>query len=198
MVKMKINNPTLEKIAVKKDQYPAENLKEIALAGRSNVGKSSFINTLINRKNLARTSSQPGKTRTINFYNIDDKFRLVDLPGYGYAKVSKSEREKWAGYINSYLSERKNLVDVFLVIDFRHGPTELDLIMYDYIIQNGFSGTVIANKFDKVKKSQQAKNLKMIYDKFGIRDKSLIIPFSSETKYNKDLVLKKLDQLIEE
>lgn len=195
---MKINNPTLEKIAVKKSQYPAENLKEIALAGRSNVGKSSFINTLINRKNLARTSSQPGKTRTINFYNIDDKFRLVDLPGYGYAKVSKSEREKWAGYINSYLSERKNLVDVFLVIDFRHGPTELDLIMYDYIIQNGFSGTVIASKFDKVKKSQQVKNLKMIYDKFGITDKSLIIPFSSETKYNKDLVLKKLDQLIEE
>lgn len=198
MVKMKINNPTLEKIAVKKSQYPAENLKEIALAGRSNVGKSSFINTLINRKNLARISSQPGKTRTINFYNIDDKFRLVDLPGYGYAKVSKSEREKWAGYINSYLSERKNLVDVFLVIDFRHGPTELDLVMYDYIIQNGFSGTVIASKFDKVKKSQQAKNLKMIYDKFGITDKSLIIPFSSETKYNKDLVLKKLDQLIEE
>lgn len=195
---MKINNPTLEKIAVKKDQYPAENLKEIALAGRSNVGKSSFINTLINRKNLARTSSQPGKTRTINFYNIDDKFRLVDLPGYGYAKVSKSEREKWAGYINSYLSERKNLVDVFLIIDFRHGPTELDLIMYDYIIQNGFSGTVIASKFDKVKKSQQAKNLKMIYDKFGLTDKSLVIPFSSETKHNKDLVLKKLYQLIEE
>ncbi|MDO5028513.1 MAG: ribosome biogenesis GTP-binding protein YihA/YsxC [Bacillota bacterium] len=193
---MKINNPSLEKIAVKKSQYPQANLPEIALAGRSNVGKSSFINTLINRKKLARTSSQPGKTRTINFYNIDDKFRLVDLPGYGYAKVSKAERDKWAGYINDYLDQRENLLDVFLIIDFRHGPSELDLVMYDYILESGFSGIVIASKFDKVKKSQQEKNLKMIYEKLQLKDKSLLIPFSAESKHNKDLVLNKIEEIL--
>lgn len=193
---MKVNNPSLEKIAVKPSQYPSPTMSEIALAGRSNVGKSSFINTMINRKNLARTSSQPGKTRTINFYNIDDKFRFVDLPGYGYAKVSKKDRDEWAGYINTYLEKRENLVDVFLVVDFRHDPTELDKMMYDFIVASGFSGTVIATKVDKVGKSQRQKNLKAIIEKLKIKDKSLVIPFSAVERDTKNLVWGKIEKII--
>lgn len=193
---MKVNNPSLEKIAVKPSQYPSSTMSEIALAGRSNVGKSSFINTMINRKNLARTSSQPGKTRTINFYNIDDKFRFVDLPGYGYAKVSKKDRDEWAGYINTYLEKRENLVDVFLVVDFRHDPTELDKMMYDFIVASGFSGTVIATKVDKVGKSQRQKNLKAIIEKLKIKDKSLVIPFSAVERDTKNLVWGKIEKII--
>lgn len=194
---MKVNNPTLEKIAVKPNQYPDPNLPEIALAGRSNVGKSSFVNTMINRKNLARTSSQPGKTRTLNFYNIDEKFRFVDLPGYGYAKVSKKDREEWAKYINTYLDTRENLREVFLVVDFRHEPTELDKIMYDFILASGFTGFVIATKTDKVKKSQRHKNLKAILEKLEIKDKSLVVSFSAVEKENKDLAWKIIDEIVE-
>lgn len=184
---MKVNNPTLEKVAFLVSQYPGQNLPEIALAGRSNVGKSTFVNTLINRKNLARTSSQPGKTRTLNFYNIDDKFRFVDLPGYGYAKASKKDRDDWAGAINDYLQSRDNLKEIFLIIDFRHDPTELDKVMYDYILENGFSGIVIATKLDKIKKAQHKKHLDNILKKLEITDKSKVIPFSAEDKSNKDL-----------
>lgn len=193
---MKVNNPTLEKIAVKPNQYPAGNLPEIALAGRSNVGKSSFINTLINRKNLARTSSQPGKTRTINFYNLDNKLRLVDLPGYGYAKASKTDREEWAGYINTYLESRENLKEIFLLVDFRHPPTEMDKDMYEYILFNGFSGYVVATKVDKIKKSQFEKNKKVILEELNIEDNSLLIPFSSEKGLNKDLAWTTIDRII--
>lgn len=193
---MKVNNPTLEKVAFKEHQYPGMNLPEIALAGRSNVGKSSFVNTLINRKNLARTSSQPGKTRTLNFYNIDEKFRFVDLPGYGYAKASKKDREEWAGAINTYLQKRENLEEIFLVVDFRHDPTELDQIMYNFILENGFSGIVIATKTDKIKKSQHKKHLEAIIKKLQITDKSLVIPFSAQDKNNKDLAWKVVENVL--
>lgn len=185
---MKINNPILEKIAVKPEQYPPSNLPEIAIAGRSNVGKSSLINSLVNRKKLARTSQKPGKTRTVNFYNVDDKFRLVDLPGYGYAAVSKSEKDDWGKIIDTYLHERENLREVVLLVDIRHEPTENDLMMYNWILDMGFSGYVIANKLDKVGKSRLQQHIKVIANKLGIADRKKIIYYSSETKENRDYV----------
>lgn len=194
---MKINNPQLEKIAFTLDQYPAPILPEIALAGRSNVGKSSFVNTMIGRKNLARTSSQPGKTRTINFYNIDNKFRFVDLPGYGYAKASKKAQAEWAEAINTYLQNRENLKEIFLIVDFRHEPTSLDLMMYEFIINSGFSGYIIATKADKVKKGQFSKQISIIRKKLGVENSNYIIPFSANDKTNKERVLRLLDNILE-
>lgn len=179
---MKISKAELEKVAVEEKQYPDTNIKEFAFAGRSNVGKSSFINAMLNRKNLARTSSTPGKTRTINFYRVNDDLRLVDLPGYGYAKVAKSEKEKWAGIINRYLENRENLVETILLVDIRHEPTALDKQMYDYIIESGFSGIVIATKKDKIKKSQVDKHISMIAKKLGVKHRENIIPFSSSKR----------------
>lgn len=179
---MKIKKSELERVAVKKEQYPNEDKVEIAFAGRSNVGKSSFINAMLRRKNLARTSSTPGKTRTINFYNINDKFRFVDLPGYGYAKVSKTEKEKWAGIINEYLETRENLIEAILLVDIRHEPTDLDKQMYEYILDLGFSGIVIATKKDKIKKSQVNKQIDAIAKKLNMPSKDNIITFSSEKK----------------
>ena len=143
---MKIISSELEQIAAIISQYPDSNLKEVAFAGRSNVGKSSFINAFINRKNLARTSSKPGKTRTVNFYKINNSFRLVDLPGYGYAQVSKSEKEKWGVIIETYLSNRENLCEVILIVDIRHAPSKEDVMMYNWLLEYGFSGYVIATK----------------------------------------------------
>lgn len=179
---MKINKADLEKVAVEEKQYPKENLPEFAFAGRSNVGKSSFINAMLNRKNLARTSSTPGKTRTINFYKVNDSLRLVDLPGYGYAKVAKTEKEKWAGIINRYLENRENLVETILLVDIRHEPTALDKQMYDYILDSGFSGIVIATKKDKIKRSQVDKQISLIAKKLGVEHRENIIPFSSTKK----------------
>lgn len=179
---MKINNADLEKVAVEEKQYPKENLPEFAFAGRSNVGKSSFINAMLNRKNLARTSSTPGKTRTINFYKVNDDLRLVDLPGYGYAKIAKSEKEKWAGIINRYLENRENLLETILLVDIRHEPTALDKQMYDYILGSGFSGIVIATKKDKIKRSQVDKQISLIAKKLGVEHRENIIPFSSTKK----------------
>lgn len=179
---MKINKAEIEKVAVEEKQYPDTNIKEFAFAGRSNVGKSSFINAMLNRKNLARTSSTPGKTRTINFYRVNDDLRLVDLPGYGYAKVAKSEKEKWAGIINRYLENRENLVETILLVDIRHEPTALDKQMYDYIIESGFSGIVIATKKDKIKKSQVDKHISIIAKKLGVKHRENIIPFSSSKR----------------
>lgn len=179
---MKISKAELEKVAVEEKQYPDTNIKEFAFAGRSNVGKSSFINAMLNRKNLARTSSTPGKTRTINFYRVNDDLRLVDLPGYGYAKVAKSEKEKWAGIINRYLENRENLVETILLVDIRHEPTALDKQMYDYIIESGFSGIVIATKKDKIKKSQVDKHISMIAKKLGVKHRENILPFSSSKR----------------
>ncbi|WP_085875544.1 ribosome biogenesis GTP-binding protein YihA/YsxC [Peptoniphilus vaginalis] len=179
---MKINKAELEKVAVEEKQYPDTSIKEFAFAGRSNVGKSSFINAMLNRKNLARTSSTPGKTRTINFYRVNDDLRLVDLPGYGYARVAKTEKEKWAGIINGYLEHRDNLVETILLVDIRHEPTALDKQMYDYIIESGFSGIVIATKKDKIKKSQVDKHISVIANKLGVKHRENIIPFSSSKK----------------
>ena len=179
---MKISKAELEKVAVLEKQYPLANLPEFAFAGRSNVGKSSFINAMLNRKNLARTSSTPGKTRTINFYKVNDSLRLVDLPGYGYAKVAKTEKEKWAGIINRYLENRENLLETILLVDIRHEPTDLDKQMYDYIIDSGFSGIVIATKKDKIKKSQVDKHISVIAKKLGVEHRENIIPFSSSEK----------------
>ena len=175
-------------IAVKPSQYPDDSLPEIAFAGRSNVGKSSFINSMIDRKNLARTSAKPGKTRTINFYLINDEFRFVDLPGYGFAHVSKVEQKKWGSIIDRYLSDRENLREVILIVDIRHEPTNHDLMMYNWIKSFGFIGIVVATKADKISKANWQKNLKVIRQKLDIKDASFVIPYSSENKSNKDLI----------
>lgn len=202
---MIIKSSDLEKIAVKKNQYPSEEIFEFAFAGRSNVGKSSFINAMLGRKNLARTSSSPGKTRTVNFYRVnytdnakkENKFlRLVDLPGYGYAKVSKSEKDSWAGIINEYLESRENLIEVFLVVDLRHPPTGLDKQMYHYILESGFSGLVIATKKDKVGTSQVKKNLDIIAKDLKVPAKENIILFSSEKKDEVDDTWFILDDIV--
>lgn len=193
---MKILNPRLEKIAVEASQYPPANLSEIAMAGRSNVGKSSLINAIVQRRALARTSGKPGKTRTINFYNIDDKFRLVDLPGYGYAQVSQSERDKWAVTINTYLESRENLKEVILLVDFRHPPTKDDQQMYEWIIAAGFSGYVLATKSDKVGKSRHQQHVKQIAQSLNIKNRNYIIPVSSETRAGIENVYQLLSQLV--
>lgn len=185
---MKIVKSDLHAIAVNPKQYPQDDLPEIALAGRSNVGKSSFINSMINRANLARTSGKPGKTRTINFYIINDSFRFVDLPGYGYAQVSKAEKNKWGKIIEEYLVQRKNLKEVVLVVDIRHEPTNQDLQMYQWIKSFGYSGIVIATKADKISKGSYQKHVKIVREKLGVQDSSLIIPYSAEKKTNKDKV----------
>lgn len=194
---MKITKSDLHAIAVQPDQYPEDNLSEIAFAGRSNVGKSSFINSMINRKNLARTSGKPGKTRTINFYIINDDFRFVDLPGYGYAQVSKSEKEKWGHIIEEYLSTRENLKEVILVVDIRHEPSEQDLMMYDWIKSFGFKGLVIATKADKISKGNWQKHIKIIKKKLDIKDSNLIIPYSSDNKINKEKAWQILSNILE-
>ncbi len=193
---MKFNQIELEQVAGFKSQWPMENLEEIAFVGRSNVGKSSFINTFLGRKNLARTSSKPGKTRTINFYNIDNKFRLVDLPGYGYAKVSKAEKAKWDKLINEYLHDRENLKEVFLLVDIRHEPTALDVQMYDWIIDSGFTGFVIATKYDKISKNKLSKHIKAIKNKLNINDEGLIFAYSSENKHNLSVINEQVEVIV--
>lgn len=179
---MNLNNAKLENVSVHRDTYPDEQLMEIAFAGRSNVGKSSFINSMLGRKNLARTSSSPGKTRTINFYNIDEKLRLVDLPGYGYAKVSKEEKSSWAKIINEYLESRENLKEVFLLVDIRHDPTAQDKEMFRFIKEAGFSGIVVATKSDKMSKSKALNQIKNIAKVLKIEKTDYIIPYSSVDK----------------
>lgn len=168
--------------AVKKEQYPNTGVPEIAFAGKSNVGKSSMINALVNRRNLAKTSSQPGKTQTLNFYNINDEFNFVDLPGYGYAKVSKAEQAKWADMIETYLHGRKELKEVILLVDMRHEPGKNDLMMYDWIRSFGFTGYIIATKTDKLSRSQQIKSMDVIKKTMQVKDTGLIYPFSSTSK----------------
>ena len=169
--------------AVKKQQYPDTLVPEIAFAGKSNVGKSSMINALLNRRSLARTSSQPGKTQTLNFYNINDEFNFVDLPGYGYAKVSKSEQANWAAMIDSYLHGRQQLKEVILLVDIRHEPGKNDLQMYEWIKSFGFTGYIIATKADKLSRSQQMKSLNDIKKTMQIKDDNLIFPFSATSKF---------------
>lgn len=195
---MKIISSDLEKIAVDPKGYPEDELPEISFVGRSNVGKSSFINSMINRKNLARISGKPGKTRTINFYIINESFRFVDLPGYGYAKVSKTEQEKWKDIIEKYLTTRKNLKEIVMIVDIRHSPTEQDLIMYDFIKSFGYSGIIIATKADKISKGNFQKNVKIIRDKLGVEDNNLIIPYSAVNKTNKERAWELFEPLLKE
>ena len=176
---MVIKSAQLETVCGVTSKLPKNKELEIAFAGKSNVGKSSLINGLLNRKALARTSSQPGKTQTINFYRINDAFYFVDLPGYGYAKVSVSEREKWGKMIERYLHTSENLVLVFLLIDIRHEPSANDKMMYDWIVHNGFTPVIIATKSDKIKRSQLQKNLKSIRMKLEMPKEDIIFPYSA-------------------
>lgn len=177
---MNIHNAKIVVSAVGPKQYPVENMPEIALAGRSNVGKSSFINKMLNRKNLARTSSSPGKTAQINFYNIDDTMHFVDLPGYGYAAVSKSEKQRWGVMIDEYLNSRAQLCHTFLLVDARHKPTADDIRMAEWILNRYGFLVVIATKLDKLKKSQTEQNLGIIKAVLRLEDDDILVPFSAE------------------
>jgi len=180
-----------------KSQYPETDYPEVAFAGRSNVGKSSLINVLINRKRFARTSAKPGKTQTINFYSVNDSQMLVDLPGYGYAKVSKKEREKWGRMIEEYLNEREQLRDVILLVDIRHVPSQNDILMYNWIKECGFEGYVVATKADKISKGKRQKHIADVRKALGIDDVKKIIPFSASEKLNRDAVWVKIKELSE-
>lgn len=183
---MNVNNVALEAVAVKAAQYPEETLPEVAFAGKSNVGKSSLINTMINRKALARTSQNPGKTRTINFYNVESKLYFVDLPGYGYAKAPKSEIAKWGKMIEDYLIKRETLKAIIMLVDIRHEPGANDKMMYDWLKHYGHKIIVVATKSDKLKRSQLPKHKKMLSEGLGLEKGDILIPFSSENKSGKE------------
>lgn len=177
---MKVNNVEMIMSAVRPEQYPKEGYPEFALAGRSNVGKSSFINKMIGRKSLARTSSKPGKTQTLNFYKIEEQVFFVDVPGYGYAKVSKSARETWGAMIDQYLTTREEMRAVVQIVDLRHPPTEDDCIMYDFLVHYDIPAIVIATKADKIPKGKWNKHTKVIRERLGMRIGDPLIVFSSE------------------
>ncbi|CAM3501052.1 ribosome biogenesis GTP-binding protein YihA/YsxC [Marinicrinis lubricantis] len=183
---MKIHQAEFIISAVRPDQYPEDALPEIALAGRSNVGKSSLINRMINRKNLARTSSQPGKTQQLNYYMINEQLYFVDFPGYGYAKVSKTERQKWGAMIETYLTSREPLKLILLVIDVRHPPTKDDQLMYDWLIYYNIPCCVVATKADKIPRSKWDKHLKVVQQTLNKRPEDPIVLFSSETGMGRD------------
>ena len=193
---MVIKQVSLETVCGITSKIPDNKLPEIAFAGKSNVGKSSLINALMNRKSLARTSSQPGKTQTINFYNINDAMYLVDLPGYGYAKVAQSEKEKWGKMIENYLHKSKQLKAVFLLIDIRHTPGANDKTMYDWIVYQGYQPIIIATKLDKLKRSQVQKALKEVRTGLGLKTDDIVIPFSAQTKQGREEIWALMDELI--
>ena len=183
---MKINSVTLKSLAVRESQYPTDKLPEFLLVGRSNVGKSSFINTIINRKNFAHTSSKPGKTQTLNFYNINEAFFLVDVPGYGYASVDKQTKAKFGLMIEEYLINIEELKRVFLIIDYRNKPMEDDILMYNFLKYYHKEVTIVATKYDKVAQSKRAKIEKNLTSAFELQDTDNIVYFSSVTKKGKD------------
>lgn len=185
---MKINSVELSISAVRQSQYPTDNKPEFLLVGRSNVGKSSFINSIIARKNYARTSSKPGKTQTLNFYLINNMFYLVDVPGYGYAAVNKTTQKKLGLMIEEYIKNRENLTKVFLLIDYRHKPMEDDIIMYDFLKYYNLDITIIATKYDKVPNNQKQKQDKLIKDAFKLSEEDSFIHFSSLTKKGREEV----------
>ena len=175
---------------------PDTNQPEIAFAGKSNVGKSSLINALMNRKSLARTSSQPGKTQTLNFYHVNDEIYLVDLPGYGYATANVQAKAKWGKMIEKYLHTSKNLKAVFLLVDIRHDPSENDKMMYSWILEQNFKPIIIATKLDKIKKSQYSKQIAAIRKGLGLDADSVLIPFSAETKQGRDEIWELIEKMI--
>ena len=192
---MVIKNVDLEIVCGVTSKIPDTKMPEAAFAGKSNVGKSSLINALMNRKSLARTSSQPGKTQTINFYNINNALYFVDLPGYGYAKANEKVKAQWGKMIEDYLHRSRQLQMVFLLIDIRHAPSENDKIMYNWICRNGYHPVIIATKLDKIKRSQVQKQIKLILATLEADSDTVIIPFSAETKQGREEIYELLDRL---
>lgn len=193
---MEVNNASLAAVGVKLEQYPTDGKPEIAFAGKSNVGKSSLINGLLNRKALARTSSSPGKTRTINFYDVENTLYFVDLPGYGYAKAPKTEIQKWGKMIEDYLYQRETLKSIVLLIDIRHEPGTNDKMMYEWLKHYDYDIIIIATKADKIKRSQLQKHIAMIRKGLNMSADEKIIPFSSMTKQGKEEIWSVFDELI--
>lgn len=195
---MVIKNVSLETVCGITSKLPDNALMEVAFAGKSNVGKSSLINGLMNRKALARTSAQPGKTQTINFYNVNDQLYFVDLPGYGYAKANEQEKAKWGKMIEDYLHKSKKLRAVFLLIDIRHAPSANDRLMYEWIGRQGYAPIIIATKLDKINRSQIMKQVKLIRDGLHAQKETLIIPYSAVTKQGREEIYELLDAYLEE
>ena len=193
---MVIKNVSLETVCGITSRLPENSLPEIAFAGKSNVGKSSLINAVMNRKSLARTSAQPGKTQTINFYNVNDAFYLVDLPGYGYAKVSEEVKAKWGRMVERYLRQSRQLKAVFLLIDIRHEPSANDRQMYDWIISQGYHPIIIATKLDKLKRSQVPAAVKTVREGLKAGKETIILPFSALTKQGREEIYEVIDGLI--
>ena len=196
--KMVIKNVSLETVCGITSRLPDNALMEVAFAGKSNVGKSSLINGLMNRKALARTSAQPGKTQTINVYNVNDQLYFVDLPGYGYAKANEQEKAKWGKMIEDYLHKSKKLRAVFLLIDIRHAPSANDRLMYEWIGRQGYAPIIIATKLDKINRSQIMKQVKLIRDELHAQKETLIIPYSAVTKQGREEIYELLDAYLEE
>ena len=192
---MIIRSADLETVCGVTSALPENLHPEFAFAGKSNVGKSSLINGLLNRKSLARTSSQPGKTQTVNFYHVNDQLYFVDLPGYGYAKVSLGEKEKWGKMIERYLKRSKMLRGVFLLVDIRHEPSANDKTMYDWIVYNGYRPTVIATKLDKINRSQVQKHVKMVRLGLGMDKGDVLIPFSAQTKQGREEIWQLMESM---
>lgn len=195
---MEIKKSELEAVAVRAAQYPPDDLPEIAFAGRSNVGKSSLLNLITGRKSLARVSGSPGKTRTINFYRCNDRFRIVDLPGYGYARISRSESEKWGAMMESYLEGRENLIKVVQLVDIRHKPSEQDVQMYEYLKYFELDGIVVATKADKIGSNEKKRAIKLIGDTLGMSEDDIIIPVSSLKRSGHEELLDTIDFLLEQ
>ncbi len=193
---MIIKKSEIEAVAVKKTQYPAPELPEIAFAGRSNVGKSSLLNLLTNRKSLARVSGAPGKTRTINFYRINDTFRIVDLPGYGYAKVSKSMSEGWGAMMEDYLEKRENLLKVVQLVDIRHAPSVQDVQMYEYLRHYGLDGIVVATKADKVSRNEMQKCISVIRKTLSLEKEDTVVPVSALKRTGQEELIAVLEELL--
>ena len=193
---MVIKNVNLETVCGITSKIPDNPYNEVAFAGKSNVGKSSLINALMNRKSLARTSAQPGKTQTINFYNINDAMYLVDLPGYGYAKANEEVKAKWGKMIENYLHTSKRLKAVFLLIDIRHDPSANDRMMYEWMVYQGYAPIIIATKLDKIKRSQIQKNVKAIREGLKVEPNTTIIPFSAESKQGREEIWELIDSLV--
>lgn len=195
---MVIKSVNLETVCGITSKLPENRLPEIAFAGKSNVGKSSLINGLMNRKSLARTSSQPGKTQTINYYNINNAMYFVDLPGYGYATANEKVKAQWGKMIEDYLHQSKKIRAIFLLIDIRHAPSENDRIMYDWILDRGYKPIIIATKSDKIKRSQLTKQVQLIRDTLDVVDDTIVIPFSALSKQGREEIYDLLDQLLSE
>lgn len=195
---MIIKEAELEAVAVKASQYPADDTPEIAFAGRSNVGKSSLLNLLTNRKSLARVSGSPGKTRTINFYRVNKSFRIVDLPGYGYAKVSKSMSKDWGPMMEEYFQKRQGLKKVIQLVDIRHAPSAQDVQMYEYLRHYGFDGIVVATKADKVSRNEMQKCISVIRKTLQLKPEDIVIPISSLKRSGHDKLLDVMETLLED